>query len=83
MDVTKEVQQIKERNKRVELDKKWETSITRRVSIAIFTYIVAATWLIFIANQKPFLNALVPTGGYLLSTLSLPFIQKLWKKYHE
>lgn len=83
MNSSEEIEQIRERNKRVELDKKWETSMTRRISIAVFTYVVATSWLLIIENQKAFLNALIPTGGYILSTLSLPFIQGLWKKYHE
>lgn len=32
-DLEKEIIQIKERNKRVELDKKWETSWTRKICI--------------------------------------------------
>ena len=39
-DLEKEIIQIKERNKRVELDKKWETSWTRKICIMILTYIV-------------------------------------------
>ena len=39
-DLEKNVEEILERNKRVELDKKWETSTTRKVCIAILTYIV-------------------------------------------
>lgn len=31
MDLEKEIEQIKQRNKKVELDKKWETSFTRRI----------------------------------------------------
>jgi hypothetical protein len=33
-------------------------------------------WEIRIAD--PFINALVPTGGYLLSTLSLSFVKQWW-----
>lgn len=29
--------EITERNKRVELDKKWETSLTRKICIAVLT----------------------------------------------
>ena len=36
----KEIKEIKERNKRVELDKKWETSYTRKICICVLTYIV-------------------------------------------
>ena len=78
-----EIQNIQERNRRVELDKAWETSLTRRLIIATITYGVAAFWLITIENDKPFLNALVPTGGYLLSTWSLSFVRGWWIQKHE
>ncbi len=39
-DIEKEIEKIKERNKRVEKDKAWETSWTRRICIMILTYIV-------------------------------------------
>lgn len=35
MDLEKEIGQIKERNKKVELDKRWETCWTRRICICI------------------------------------------------
>ncbi len=65
-----EIELLKERNRRVELDKAWETRATRRVAIMILTYLVASFWLIHLGNDKPFLSVLVPVGGYLLSTLS-------------
>ena len=40
MNFEKEIKKIQERNKRVELDKAWETSKTRKISIAILTYLV-------------------------------------------
>ena len=43
-DIEIEIKEIKERNKRVELDKKWETSLTRKICIAILTYIVVVTY---------------------------------------
>ena len=39
-DLEKEIENIKERNKRVELDKRWETSWTRKICICVLTYIV-------------------------------------------
>ncbi len=75
-----EIEEIRARNRRVELDKVWEVSVTRRGIIAVFTYAVASIWLIEIGNEKPFLNALVPFGGYLFSTISLPSIKKWWIK---
>jgi len=80
-----EIEKIVERNQRVELDKAWETSKTRRGLVALITYAVAALFMYRIGVSDPLVNALVPTGGYLLSTLSLSFIKQWWiKKYlHE
>lgn len=72
------IEDILKRNSRVELDKAWEVSLTRRVVIAAITYLTAVAFLTLIDNNSPFINALVPTGGYLLSTLSLPFIKNWW-----
>jgi len=79
MDIDKEIEDIKERNKKVEIDKAWEISWTRRLFITCATYIIAGIWLILINDANPLLKALVPSGGYLLSTLSLPFIKKVWR----
>jgi len=74
------LEQITERNRRVELDKAWETSNTRRALIASMTYAVATYYMYRIGVNDPFLNALVPTGGYLLSTLTLPAVKREWLK---
>jgi hypothetical protein len=73
-----ELKLIQERNKRVELDKAWETSFARRGFIAGITYGVAVLFMYKIGITDPFINALVPTGGYLLSTLSLPAVKRWW-----
>lgn len=78
----KEIEQIKLRNKRVEIDKAWEVSVTRRTFIALITYIVIVVFLFFINAPRPFVSALVPTIGFVLSTLTLPFLKKFWIKYH-
>lgn len=75
-----DLEQIKERNERVEADKAWETSRTRRILIAVMTYIVIAIFLWSIKAPNPWLNALVPTAGFILSTLTFPFFKKLWLK---
>ncbi len=74
----KSVEEILQRNARVEADKAWETSKTRRGIIAVVTYITAAVFLKLIGNDTPFINALVPMGGYIFSTLSLPVIKTWW-----
>lgn len=40
MSLKERVNKIEERNKKVELNKSWETSWTRRICIMILTYIV-------------------------------------------
>ena len=76
------IEDILKRNNRVELDKAWETSRTRRSIVAFLTYLTAAIFLKLIGNDAPFLNALVPFGGYLFSTVSLPFVKHWWVKRH-
>jgi len=73
-------QAIQERNRRVEAEKAWETSLTRRGMIAVVTYFVAGFFLWLVQIPSPWLSALVPTGGYILSTLSLRWAKKLWLK---
>lgn len=79
MNIEEEIGNIKERNARVETDKAWETSTTRRAFIALVTYSIAAFWLLLIGESDIWLKACVPTGGYLLSTLSLPIVRRWWK----
>jgi len=76
--VKEEIDSIKERNRKVEADKAWETSFTRRFIIAVLTYLIVVLFLYLINVQNPWLNALVPTGGFLLSTLTLPFVKRWW-----
>ena len=76
----KKIKNIEERNKRVELDKKWETSWTRRICIMILTYIVVIIYSYLTKNiSNIFLSSLVPVLGFTLSTLSLKFIRKIWE----
>lgn len=72
---------IEQRNKNVETDKAWETSIARRVLLILFTYLSIGFYLHAIAVPDPWLNAIVPAIGFLLSTLTLPFFKNLWSKY--
>ena len=78
--IKKDIQEIKDRNARVEKDKAWETSISRKVLIIILTYIVIVLFFFFAELPKPFLNAIVPTLGFVLSTASIPFFKKIWVK---
>ncbi len=81
MDFEKEIDNIKERNKRVELDKKWETCLTRRICICILTYIVVIIYSYIVRNyDNIFMSSLVPVIGFTLSTLSLRYVRKIWEK---
>ena len=81
MDIEKEINEIKERNKRVELDKSWETSWTRKICICVLTYIVVIIYSYVIRNfDNIFLSSLVPVIGFTLSTLSLKIVRNIWEK---
>ncbi len=74
------IKEIQDRNKRVELDKAWETSNTRKLSIALLTYLVMTLFMWSLGTDKPYINAIIPTLGFVLSTFSLPFFKTLWLK---
>jgi hypothetical protein len=78
--IEQEINNIKERNRRVELDKSWETSWARRIIIFVFTYLVIVIFMYFSRLPDPFLNAIVPALAFVLSTLTLSFFKKLWLK---
>ena len=79
-EIKKEIENIKTRNKRVELDKKWETSWTRKICIAIFTYLIVLLYSYLIRKYNTiFLSSLVPVIGFILSTLSVKYIRKIWE----
>ncbi len=76
-----EIENIKKRNKQVEANKAWETSITRKIILFVMTYSIAGLVLLSIKNPSPWTNALIPAVGFFLSTLTLPFIKDYWRKY--
>ncbi len=82
-ELEKRVSALEERNRRVEGDKAWETSGTRKLIISAFTYLAIALYLDAINVPLPWLNAIVPTVGFLLSTLTLPFFRRLWLKHRS
>lgn len=76
-----EITKIKERNKKVELDKSWETSWTRRICICVLTYIVVVIYSYLINEiSNIWLSSLVPVIGFTLSTVSLKLIRNIWEK---
>ncbi|MFA6027791.1 MAG: hypothetical protein WC752_02595 [Patescibacteria group bacterium] len=82
-DLQTEINEIKSRNKRVEGDKAWETSWVRIILVAILTYLVVCLFLYIIKAEQPFVTAIIPTIGFVLSTASLSFAKKIWLKYRS
>ena len=79
-DLEARIAQIEARNQKVELDKKWEGSYTRRGLLMLFTYLAILLYFLAIGISSPYLSAVVPTVGFLLSTLTLPFFKSIWVK---
>ena len=78
-----EIEKIKVRNARVEMDKAWETSLTRKLLILILTYFVVVIFFFVNKLANPFVNSLVPTLGFFLSTLTIPWIKAIWIKRNK
>ncbi|MDO8503516.1 MAG: hypothetical protein Q7S60_02395 [bacterium] len=80
-ELTRDIEQIKQRNRLVERNKAWEASYTRRLLLITFTYVAIGFYLNAINVNRPWINAIVPAAGFLLSTLTLPFFKTLWETY--
>lgn len=82
-ELEKRLSKIEARNALVEQNKAWETSWTRKIAIALLTYFVLAFYFFFVLQVNPWINALVPTTGFLISTLSLSLIKKIWSQQQK
>ena len=80
-DLELEINKIKERNKRVEREKFWELSWTRKIIISVLTYLVISLFFLFSGINQPFINSIVPAVAFILSTLSVPLVKNWWLKY--
>lgn len=80
-ELEKDVSTLKERNKKVEMDKAWETSLTRRLLLMFLTYIAIGLYMQAIHISNPWLNSIVPTFGFYISTLTLPLFRKFWEQF--
>jgi len=78
-----EIDKINARNQRVEADKAWETSWSRKLLILVLTYFVIVIFFFIFNLGNPFINAIVPTLGFFLSTLTVPFFKNLWLKSYK
>ncbi len=80
MDLEQRVEKIEDRNSKVEIDKAWETSWTRRSLLVLFTYLAIGVYMWSVDISKPWLNAVVPAVAFMLSTLTMSFFKKVWIK---
>lgn len=80
-DLERRIEAIEKRNSRVETDKAWQDSLFRRGLLLIFTYLALGFYMQAINIEDPWLSAVIPSVGFLLSTLTLPFLKNLWIKY--
>jgi hypothetical protein len=80
MNLEQRVEKIEERNKTVEADKAWEGSWARKGLLVLFTYLAVSLYLWAIGVNNPWLNAIVPAAGFMISTLTMPFFKNLWLK---
>jgi hypothetical protein len=76
----KRITKIESRNERVEIDKSWETSLFRKTLLMVFTYLSISLYMNAINVDNPWLNAVIPTLGFYLSTLTLPLFKAYWVK---
>lgn len=77
-ELEKRINDIENRNKRVEGDKAWETSTLRKILILLLTYVFAVLYLKIADTTNPFLGAVVPCVGFFLSTQTLNIVKKKW-----
>ena len=77
----KRLSAVEGRNRKVESDKAWETSYSRRFLLALFTYLAIGFYLSAIKIPDAWLNAIVPAAAFMLSTLTLPFFKKFWLEH--
>lgn len=80
MNLEEEINKIHCRNHKVEADKAWETSCTRKVVVAAMTYFVMICVMYVLKMENPFISAIIPTLGFVLSTISANLIKNFWIK---
>ena len=69
---------IEERNSFVTFQKRWETSALRRILIAALTLFFAGIAFSALGSPRPFMDALIPVTGFVVSTFSIPWIRERW-----
>ena len=63
-DLDKRISTIEHRNIKVEIDKAWEGSLTRKFLVIIFTYLSISLYLYFIVGIDSWITAVIPSLGF-------------------
>lgn len=83
-DIEARIAAIEERNRHVEGNKAWEGSWARRLTIAVVTYLIVLAYGFALGVDRAYLNAIVPTAGFLLSTVTIPVVKNAWtRRYYR
>jgi hypothetical protein len=69
---------VKRRNNRVEKEHEWNTSFVRGLVIMVCTYVCLGLYMQLVDIDRPWINAIVPTVGFWLSTLSLDKLRPIY-----
>lgn len=77
MSIDLELELIKEKNRRIEANKAWETSTTRAFMVVFITYFVMILVMHALKVENLFVSAIIPTLCFLLSTLSVGSIKNI------
>ncbi len=75
-----EIDEIHARNRRVEADKAWELSYVRTGFIGLVTFLLVFVFLLLIHDERPLLNGVLATLGYLLSSQTYGILKRFWIK---
>ncbi len=76
----KEVKELQKRNARVDTNKAWETSLTRKLVLSALIYLLALG--LFASEYDPhiYTDALLPAVAFLISTLTIQAVKNWWVK---
>ena len=78
-DLQTEILQLQQRNREKDRGKEFESSYTRVIFLMAVTYFTLLTYMaLVIKSANPYLDAIVPTVGFNISTWSLPYVKEWW-----
>ena len=74
-----EINLLKQRNYEKDRGKEFESSYTRIFFLMAVTYVTLALYMYYVLKtSRPYLDAIVPTVGFNISTWGLPYVKEWW-----